>query len=203
MKELSTLFEPSKFSDVSAERSIIGTLLADPENYWVAREYVEAGDFHDEVCRKLFIVIGELVDEKKTSWDEVVLMDAIKKKGWEKEIDMPTVLEIYEEATPVSVLPTACEIVKEKSILRKLRDYIVYSASALKDGRLTLESFVSGATKLAEKEAKVESLPLSLVTKEVLNKLIEATENKETTVESFSTGYVSLDVLVSGLTKPC
>ena len=198
MKDLSSIFDPDKFMDLSAERAVVGAVLVDPELYWVAREYVRPSDFEDETCRKLFIAVSELVEEKGNAWDEVALLNLCRKKGW-NEITKGDLVELYEEASPEVSLPTACEIVKEKSLQRKLKDHILRSISLLKEGKLTLEGLASSVHALIEGEAQVQSEPLSLVVKNLLNELVESTKEEKTDKPSFFTGYDSLDLILNGL----
>ena len=198
MKDLSSIFDPSKFMDLSAERAVVGAVLVDPELYWVAREYVRASDFEDETCRKLFIAVSELVEEKGNAWDEVAVLDLCRKKGWD-EITKEDIVGFYDEAATEVSLPTACEIVRDKSVKRKLRDHILRSLNLLREGKLTLEGLASSVHALIEGEAQAQSEPLSLVVKDLLNELIESTKEEKMDRPSFSTGYDSLDLILNGL----
>jgi len=59
--------------DESAERSILGTMLADPENIPTVLEYLTAEDFYLEEHKLLFSVIVKLWQEQGSNWDEVIL----------------------------------------------------------------------------------------------------------------------------------
>jgi len=106
--------------DESAERSILGAMLADPELIPTIQDFLKPGDFYTEEHRLLYSILGELYDRHGTGWDEVVLQDRIRKKGYEEKLPFDWILFLYEEAAPVSVLETACRIVKEKAKLRRL-----------------------------------------------------------------------------------
>lgn len=106
--------------DESAERSILGAMLADPELIPTVQNFLSAGDFYIEEHRLLCSIIFHMYEKYGTEWDEVVLQDYIRKQGHEEKLPFDWILSIYEEAAPVAVLETACGIVKEKSRLRRL-----------------------------------------------------------------------------------
>jgi len=94
--------------DESAERSVLGTMLADPENIPTVLEYLTEEDFYIEEHRLLFSIIVKLWQDHGNNWDEVVLQDYIRKEGLEERLPFDWILGIYEEAAPLSTLEAAC-----------------------------------------------------------------------------------------------
>lgn len=180
-----------------AERAVVGAILLDPELYWVAREYLRHSNFEDELCRKLFILVGELVEEKGSAWDEIAVLDRWRRKGW-GELSVEELYELSTEASPEVSLPTACELVREASLRRKLRDFLHRSLALLKEGKLTLEGLASGVNALLEEETQAQSQPLSLTVKNLLSEIVSNLE-REKEGASVYTGYDSLDLILNGL----
>ena len=65
--------------DESAERSVLGAMLADPELIPTVQNLVRPSDFYTEEHRLLYSILSDLYEKHGTDWDEVVLQDAIKK----------------------------------------------------------------------------------------------------------------------------
>ena len=181
--------------DTSAERAVLGTMLALPEQIPVARSILKAEDFYHEKHSQLFELLVELFEEKGVSWDDIQLRDKIKKKGLEEDLPFDWILDIYEEASPLSTFELACKIVKEKSVQRRTLDVIIkYALPSLKRGDLSLPDFISRLTNVLIETSVAESKNALNLINDLLGSMGERKEKK-----LFSTGYSFLEQIIDGI----
>ncbi len=186
--------------DESAERSVLGTMLADPENIPTVLEYLTEKDFYVEEHRLLFSVIVKLWQEYGPNWDDVVLMDYIKKQGLEDKLPYDLILSIYEEAAPLSTLESACRIIKEKAGLRDLLELsmnLIKEVKENQDFNTIIESAQTKIFEISEKTTVTHYYHVKDVTKEVVD-MIENFRKTERLVTGLSTGFTELDVMTTG-----
>ncbi len=186
------------YYDEPAERSILGTMLADPDVIPSVMNLVGEDDFYIEEHRLLFSVIVRLWQEHGSNWDEVVLRDYIRKEGLEDRLPLDWILGIYEDAAPLVTLETACRIVKEHSDRRKVGDLILSLASSLKKGepvedllKNTLDRLLSIAGDSSKLYTKVD------IAKLVAEYVKSAMERKEV-YTGLPTGFTEVDEVTNG-----
>ncbi len=186
--------------DESAERSVLGTMLADPDNIPVVLEYLSEEDFYIEEHRLLFNIILKLWQEHGNNWDEVVLRDYIRKEGLEERLPFDWILGIYEEAAPLSTLETACRIVKEKSGLRAVLELsvnLIKDVKELQDFNTIIEVAQSKIFEISEKTTVTHYYHIKDVAREVID-MIDKFRKTERLVTGLSTGFTELDMMTTG-----
>ncbi len=186
--------------DESAERSVLGTMLADPDNIPVVLEYLNEEDFYIEEHKLLFRTIVKLWQEHGTSWDEVVLRDFIRKEGLEDRLPFDWILSIYEEAAPLSTLETACSIVKEKAGLRAILELsmeLIKDVKDLQDFNTIIEIAQSKIFEISEKTTVTHYHHIKEVAKQVVE-MIDRFRKTERLVTGLSTSFTELDVMTTG-----
>lgn len=186
--------------DVSAERAVLGTMLADPDSVPTVLEYLTEDDFYLEEHRLLFSVIVKLFQEYGSNWDDIVLMDYIKKKGLEEKLPYDWIVSIYEEAAPLATLETACKIVKEKAGLRailELATNLIKDVKEIQDFNTLLEIAQSKIFEISERTTVTHYYHIRDVAKEVVE-IIERFRKTERLVTGIPSGFTELDMMTTG-----
>ncbi|HHJ63437.1 MAG TPA: replicative DNA helicase [Aquifex aeolicus] len=186
--------------DESAERSILGTMLADPENIPTVLEYLNEEDFYVEEHRILFSLIVKLWQEHGAGWDDVVLRDYIRKEGLEEKLPFDWILSVYEEAAPLNTLETACRIVKEKAGLRAVLELsmnLIRDIKELQDFNAVIETAQSRIFEISEKTTVTHYHHIKDIAREVIE-MIDRFRKTERLVTGLSTGFTELDMMTTG-----
>ncbi len=186
--------------DESAERSVLGAMLADPENVPTVLEYLSEEDFYLEEHRLLFSVIVNLWYEHGSNWDDVVLQDHIRKKGLEERLPFDWIIGIYEEAAPLKTLETACKIVKEKAGLRSILDLstqLIRDIKEIQDFNTIIEIAQSKIFEISEKTTVTHYHHIKEVAKQVIE-MIDTFRKTERLVTGIPTGFIELDMMTTG-----
>ena len=184
--------------DRSAERSILGAMLADPELIPTVQNLVRPSDFYTEEHRLLYSILGDLYERYGTDWDEVVLQDVIRKRGHEEKLPFDWILGIYEEAAPISILETACQIVREKAKLRRLLKTALTTLRQIaekRDPEKIAQYILDTTTDMEEPEDR-------FYTKKEIIKLaqdiIKEAKERPTLYPGYSSGFPSIDDAILG-----
>ncbi|RLJ71122.1 replicative DNA helicase [Hydrogenivirga caldilitoris] len=186
--------------DPAAERSVLGTMLADPDNIPVVLEYLTEEDFYIEEHKLLFNIIVKLWQEHGNNWDEVILGDYIRKEGLEERLPFEWILGIYEEAAPINTLETACRIVKEKAGLRSVLELsvnLIKDVKELQDFNTIIEVAQSKIFEISEKTTVTHYHHIKDVAREVIE-IIDKFRKTERLVTGLSTGFTELDMMTTG-----
>jgi len=186
--------------DESAERSVLGTMLVDPDSIPTVLEYLSEEDFYLEEHRLLFSLIVKLWQEHGSKWDEVVLRDYIRKRGLEEKLPLQWIIGISEEAAPVSTLETACKIVKEKAGLRAILEMsmeLIREVKEVQDFNTLVELAQSKIFEISEKVAFTHYHHIKDVVREVVE-MIDRFRKTERLVTGVSTGFTELDMMTTG-----
>ena len=186
--------------DESAERSVLGAMLVDPECIHTVLEYLTEEDFYIEEHRLLFSTILKIWQEHGANWDDLVLQEYIRKSGLEERLPFDWIVSIYEEAAPLSTLETACKIIKEKSGLRAILDLsmeIVRDVKELQDFNAIIEVAQSKIFEISEKTTITHYYHVKDVAKDVID-MIDTFCKTERLVTGLSTGFSELDMMTTG-----
>ncbi len=186
----------------SAEQSVIGSMILDPETVITVTEILEAEDFYDKRYGLIFSAITGLEKEGKP-------IDIITIENRIKEMDQPLgaietdVLKELVIAVPTSVnVVHHAEIVYKNSLLRKL----IKVAEKISLNCYTGESNLEDILQLTEKEIfdLLQKRQVSDATdiKQVIISVIESIEAASKsggTVTGIPTGFHDLDYKMAGL----
>ncbi len=186
----------------SAEQSVIGSMILDPETVITVSEILEAEDFYDKRYGLIFSAITGLEKEGKP-------IDIITIENRIKEMDQPLgaietdVLKELVIAVPTSVnVAHHAEIVYKNSLLRKL----IKVAEKISLNCYTGESNLEDILQLTEKEIfdLLQKRQVSDATdiKQVIISVIESIEAASKsggTVTGIPTGFHDLDYKMAGL----
>ncbi len=186
-----------------AELSIIGGIMVEPEAYDIVSDVISADDFYKSVHQKIYAAIAEL-NAKSQPADIITISNHLSHK---KELDSiggpSTLAEILNQVPAAINLRGYADIVKEKSILRKLiHTNGEIMTEAYEEKFESLDAFVDNVEarifKITEqKETKSNLTSAADLIKQSIDKLTElAGKNEEVT--GIATGFPTLDKMTSG-----
>lgn len=105
---------------IEAERSVVGGLMLDPQAWEKVSELVIADDFYRPEHKAIFTVIARLADESEPI-DVVTIGERLDKRGDLESIGgMAYLIEVAEATPSASNIASYADIVRERSILRRL-----------------------------------------------------------------------------------
>lgn len=188
---------------VEAEQAILGGLIIDNRAWERVLDLVVESDFYLYEHRQIFRGVLELAD-RGVPFDVVTLVDHLHSRDGVEAFDHEYLLELAKNTTSVSNIRTYAEVVRERSLLRKLIAVCVEIAdnAGSPQGQST-------ATLLEEAERKIQEISESkkksggptdvqVLLHNALGKIQERSES-ESTLIGLSTGFDALDEMTLGL----
>ena len=186
----------------SAEQSVIGSMILDPETVITVTEILEAEDFYDKRYGLIFSAIAGLEKEGKPI-DIITIENRIKEMNQPLGVVETDVLKELVIAVPTSVnVAHHAEIVYKNSLLRKL----IKVAEKISFNCYAGESNLEDILQLTEKEifdllqkrqvsdaADIKQIIISVI------ESIEAASRSGGTVTGIPTGFHDLDYKMAGL----
>jgi replicative DNA helicase len=180
---------------ISAESSLLASIILHPENYYQVSDTITADDFFLEKHKKIYSAIEKLVNEGKPI-DMVAIADIIA-----PSISYEEFYSVLENIPDIIHIEEYARIVKEKSILRKLMETSSnVMAECLKQEKDTTEILENVDKKIYEifiGAAKSDFVPISEIAEKNLKYLEEISKEKHF-ITGISTGFDRLDELTSG-----
>ena len=186
---------------IEAEQSVIGSMLMDREAIVTASEIVIADDFYQHQYGVMFEAMVELFNEGKPV-DLVTLQNRLKEKDVPPEVSSLEFVRDIITTVPTSAnVKSYANIVKEKSVLRRLIKVNEEIAGECYLGRESLETILADTEKkifdLLQSRNSGEFVPIRQVALNVLENIEKASKTKET-VTGVPTGFIDLDYKTSG-----
>jgi replicative DNA helicase len=186
----------------AAERSLLGAVLVDNDQFERAQEILSHGAFYAPRHQKIFRALERLV-ESGTALDVVTLKAELERAGQLEEIGGPAYLAELIQGVPRSAnVAHYARIVREKDVLRELirrTQAILQSALA---GRGPLDELLDEAERailqVAEERLRTGFVPLRVTAEESLKAIEELTRRREL-ITGVATGYPELDEMTAGL----
>jgi replicative DNA helicase len=187
---------------IEVEQAVLGAMLLDKEAIGRALESLDRDSFYRDDHQKIFSAIVDLYD-KNQPVDIITISDELTKR---KELDnvggRMYLLELTEKIATTANIEYHCNIVLEKSTLRKLIDTSTRIVSQCYDAALDVDDLLDraeqGIFNISEKRIKEGFIPIG----ELLPHTFEAIEEyqkKGGMVTGLSTGFFELDTLTGGL----
>jgi replicative DNA helicase len=187
---------------IEVEQAVLGAMLLDKEAIGKALEIIDQDSFYRDDHQKIFSVVVNLYD-KNQPVDIITVSDELTKR---KELDniggRIYLLELTEKIATTANIEYHCNIVLEKSTLRKLIDTSTRIVSQCYDAALDVDDLLDraeqGIFNISEKRIKEGFIPIG----ELLPHTFEAIEEyqkKGGMVTGLSTGFIEVDTLTGGL----
>lgn len=190
--------------NMSAEISVLGGLMLEPESWHEVAETIVADDFYKPGHKELFNCIRELA-RKGQAIDLLTVSNHLLATGKLDQIGGASYLAEILEQTPTTVnIKSHAEIVKEKSVLRSMisvgQEYVDRAyRQEFGDIEGFLNEYESAAFKVAESNSQNKDLvDASDLVKASLEKL-EALFARKGEVIGVPSGFTDLDRLTAGL----
>lgn len=196
-----TLSDSLPHSD-EAERSVLGAVLLDNQQFEKAQGMLTSGSFYSPRHQKIFRALVGLV-EARTALDLVTLKAELERQGALDEIGGPAYLADLLEGVPRSVnVEHYARIVREKELQRELaRCSQGILASALRPSG-SIDQLLDDAERaifqVAEQRLRTGFLPISVIAEASLKAIEELTQRREL-ITGVPTGFPDLDEMSAGL----
>ncbi|WP_417504542.1 replicative DNA helicase [Marinomonas gallaica] len=204
-------FEDSEVSSIKlppysieAERSVIGGLMLDPEAWEKVSELVMADDFYRPEHRAIFAVIARLADDSEPA-DVVTISERLDKRGELEGIGGVTYLIEVVEGTPsASNIASYAEIVRERSILRRLISTTndINSRAYQPEGMTAAEVLEDAERQIFQLAEGGDKKGGPRIVADILSKTVDKIDelyHQEGSITGLSTGFTDLDAMTSGL----
>ncbi|WP_069650990.1 replicative DNA helicase [Caloranaerobacter ferrireducens] len=189
---------------IEAEQSVLGSMILDKDSIITAIEILRPDDFYKEAHKEIYEAILALND-KNEPVDLITLSEELKKRGTLEAIGGMTYLaDLSEGISTTANIKHYCEIVEEKSILRKL----IKASDEIMSKGYEADEEISSIIDLAEKKifditqrkSHEGFTPIKNILLDSLNKIEEMFENKGG-ITGLTTGFIDIDNKTSGLQK--
>ncbi len=187
---------------VDVEKHVIGAMLLDSEAVSVGLESLTPDDFYLDKHRAIFQAIATLF-EKNIPPDIITLADALRKaQQFEKAGGDAYLMEVSAEVVSSANIAEHCQIVKEKSMLRRLIGSATKILERAYDGTqepaLIMDQAEGDIFAISEASLKEGFLPIKSILNDTF-KLIESYSKGE--IIGVPSGFKELDALTSGFQK--
>lgn len=190
--------------DLTAEQSLIGSMLVDPACIPEVIEQVRAEDFYAEENQRIFEVIYSMFNSAQKI-DPVTVLDMLTRMGYYDEAGGRAYLFQLMEVTPnTRNVGEYLRIVRDKSLLRQLAD----AGAEIQQNALEARGEASSIAELAEQRVYNirqgrEIKGLSRLSEVIANLYTELDERakSDSEIPGMSTGFHALDTALTGLNK--
>jgi len=197
-------FERKPPSSQEAEACVLGAMLMDREAIGIAIEMLEEGCFYIDQHKKLFKALVALY-EKSIEVDPITLSEQLKKDGTLEEIGgLPFIYEIAGSVPTAANVSYHAQIVREKSMLRKLiqscTTIIQQSYEPVEDVDKLIDLSEERIFQIQDFRLKEGFCPVRPIISDIINDL-EHRAQHEITMTGLPSGFRDLDERTVGFQK--
>mgnify|MGYP002039448788 CR=1 FL=1 len=198
--EMGTMSMPHS---IEAEKEVLASVLVDPASMDVILEKdLDSEDFYVERHGLVFDGLRTIYERSGTV-DEITLRDTMKDLGtWDRSGASRTLGELLDRAGTTANLAHYCEIVREKSLVRRMieaaRTIEVEGVGGISDVKQFLDESEQKVFGVLEKEVKSGLLKIKDVVRTSLER-IQKVADSDSSVTGLGTGFRDLDRLTQGL----
>ncbi len=188
--------------DLAAERAVLGAVLADNSLVASVGEVVHPDDFSSPAHSQIFAAMLRL-DGQSKQVDHLTLAEELKVLGQLVAVGGPAYLMRLDQVVPVaSNAVQYAQIVKDQAIRRRLANVgrEIQDLASTETGELEvlLDEAERKVFLLAEKKREGDLRPVSELMEQTLD-LLDKMKAASTGVTGLSTGYIDLDMQLTGL----
>ena len=186
--------------DLVAEKSILGSILLEPEGVINASDIITGDDFYLREHGIIFDTMLQMYNNKITL-DPVTLQDKLRETNLPEEAFSDDKINSFVDvATTSAGLKHHCNIVYEKAVRRRLikaGEGIVSKAYGKGDLEEILDTTEKSVFEIVQKRNTEDFTPISKIVMESL-KNIEKAHNTDGTVAGIASGFTDLDYKTTG-----
>lgn len=189
---------------IDAEQSVLGSILLDKDAIVVVSEIIKSEDFYKDAHKEIYEAVLELY-RRSDPIDLITLTEELKKRN---NLDLAGGIAYLTSLS--TVVPTSsnvkyyADIVKEKSILRKLikasSDILDLGFGGTKDVQNILESAEKKIFDISQEKTGDNFKPINEVLMDAYDTLEELYRNKGG-ITGLTTGFLDLDRKTNGLQR--
>ncbi|WP_066506813.1 replicative DNA helicase [Abyssisolibacter fermentans] len=191
-------------NNLEAEQSVLGAMILDKDALITAIERLSGDDFYKEANKEIFESIYSLYN-KNEPVDLITLAEELTKRDILEAVGGITYLaNLADGVSTTANIKIYCEIVEEKSILRRL---IKASNEIIAEGykdELELDNIIDQAEKrifdITQRKSSEGFITINKALMDTLNKIEEMSQTGGG-ITGLPTGFVDLDRKTSGLQK--
>ena len=189
-------------NSLSAERSVIGSMMMDKDAITEVMEILTPDDFYNAPFNTMYEVLLALYEEGK-SGDLVILQDRLKQKNLPGQFTDPVYLADILDGVSVSVNAAEhARIVKEKSLLRQVIRTNQEIENTCFKGEDTSDAILDETERrlndLIKNKGVEDDVPIHIVVQNALS-AIEAASKQKGKITGIPTGFIDLDYKMAGL----
>lgn len=191
-------------NSLEAEQSVLGSILIDKDSIVVITETIRPIDFYKETHKEIYEAMLDLY-RKSEPIDLITLTEELKRRGTLDLVGGIAYLTGLSNSVPVvSNVKNYAEIIKEKSILRKLiktsSEIVELSYAAGDDPASILEKAEKGIFDISQEKTGDNLDPISDVLMSTYEMLEEVYQNRGQ-ITGLTTGFLDLDRKINGLQR--
>ncbi|MFA5524579.1 MAG: replicative DNA helicase [Tissierellales bacterium] len=189
---------------IEGEQSVLGSLILDKNAIVTATEILKPSDFYKEAHREIYEAVLEIYNRDEPV-DLITLSEELKKRNTLDAIGGILYLADLSEAISTTAnIRFYCEIVEEKSILRRLinasSEIIAKGYDADEDINIIIDAAEKKIFDITQKRSREGLDPIKEVLLESFSRIEQMALNKSD-LTGLTTGYIDLDRRTSGLQK--
>jgi replicative DNA helicase len=193
-----------KLFDLEAEYSVLGSMIVQPSFVFRGVELLDPSDFFKEQNKYLFRFLRDLVAEGYTEsqLNEISFKDELEKRGLLEKVGgedhISYVIEFALDSQ--EKFESACKIVKDKALLRKILDvarYINEKVEEKPDPDALIDDIEKKVFSLSEERITNSLVPVREIVPEIVRRIEELSMRREM-VTGLPSGFSELDKMTSG-----
>ena len=188
-------------SDLRIEKSVLGSILLDPECILTATEIITGDDFYSKEHGIIFNTMVSMYNEK-IPVDDLNLQTKLKSTNLPEEAYSSDVINSFiDVATTSAGVRQRCQTVYENSVKRRLLKACEKISSDVYAGKENLSTLLDNTEKsifdIVQKRNTENFVPISQIVMNSLN-MIEKAHNTDGTVTGIPSGFTDLDYKTTG-----
>ncbi len=188
-------------SSMESEKAVLGGVFLKPEVFSDVVEILRPEYFYRNAYKTIFESMLELYGKSEVI-DPILIMESLKKNGKFDEVGGEKILfEIIEDTPTAANILNYANIVKEKSILRKLGEVGTKIVELAYEGYEEVDTILDKAEglifKIAETKTSKDILDIKDIIELEFERLQKASENKGETT-GISSGFKNYDAMTNG-----
>lgn len=201
IEEVKEIKEKKPPYSLEAEMSVLGAMILDDKALVIGFELLRKEDFYFDSHKRIFSVLSNLFEQKKTV-DVITVKEELQRRGDLEKVGGASYLAtLVDSVITPALMQQHAQIVLEKSIYRKVISVVTRVLEESYKEYLPADELLDLAEQrildIREKRVKSPFLKISDLVKEVFSSINEMMLHKRK-ITGIPTGFTDLDILTSG-----